>query len=73
MAGFLSHYHKIRISGFNYFFIFYLLFRFVVAGKKLRKSIVPGSTKVFKFDDEFGLTYEQVGSHVQEFNVMTFH
>ncbi|XP_041372276.1 deoxyribonuclease gamma-like [Gigantopelta aegis] len=36
--------------------------RFVVAGKKLKKAIVPGSTKVFKFDDEFQLTYEQAQS-----------
>ncbi|GFO39450.1 deoxyribonuclease-1-like [Plakobranchus ocellatus] len=33
--------------------------RFVVAGEKLTRAVVPGRTKVFHFDKAFGLTHEE--------------
>ncbi|GFS22509.1 deoxyribonuclease-1-like [Elysia marginata] len=35
--------------------------RFVVAGERLTRCVVPGKTKVFHFDQAYGLTHEEAG------------
>ena len=45
--------------------ILHLIFRIVLAGE-IAELVVDGSARVFRFDEEYGLTVEQVQINFQE-------